>query len=605
VTFPAVREPATDEEARLRIRHSLDESLLVEAAAGTGKTTELVARVVATIADGRMSPERGGRGMGGLVAVTFTRKAAGELKLRLRQELEHARRGAADATARAHLEDAVRHLEEAHIGTIHSFCAELLRERPVEAGVDPAFEGLAEDEAPRVFARAFAGWIEETLAEMPEGIRRALVRMASKMPFGGQSPLDRIERAGYDLAEWRDFRAPWRRRPFDRRVEIDELVVAVGDLAELAMRCQDRRDELRSALEPAAALAAWVERVETVAARDYDELEGRLVDLAPALRRRKRKGRGRYADGVSRQELIERRDALLQRLERFRDRADADLAALLRDELEGLLERYEAIKRRTGKLDFVDLMLRTRDLLRGDRESRRFFQERFTHIFVDEFQDTDPLQTEILLLLAADDPEQVEWRSARPAPGKLLLVGDPKQSIYRFRRADVVLYQQVKRTLEAHGVGSVRLEQSFRATATIQAAINHAFAPLMTEDRERGQPGYIELRPARQHRLEQPAVVALAVGRPYGIYGQVTRTQIEESLPKDIVAFTEWLLRSSGWKVEDAVTGEARAVRPDDVCILFRRYMSWSRDVTRPYTRGLETRGIQHVLVGARTFHQR
>ena len=188
VTRPARARAELDAPARERIRQSLDESLLVEAAAGTGKTTELVRRVVAVIADGRMTAERGGKGMGGLVAVTFTRKAAGELELRLRQELEEARRSAiagGDPAAQRNVEDAIRHLEEAHIGTIHSFCAELLRERPVEARIDPAFESVSDEDGPRLFAQAFNGWIQETLAEMPEGLRRALVRLASKPPFGG------------------------------------------------------------------------------------------------------------------------------------------------------------------------------------------------------------------------------------------------------------------------------------------------------------------------------------------------------------------------------------------------------------------------------------
>jgi ATP-dependent exoDNAse (exonuclease V) beta subunit len=606
VTRPAVLDQL-DAPARDRIRTSLDESLLVEAAAGTGKTTELVRRIVAVIADGRMSPERGGKGMSGLVAVTFTRKAAGELELRLRQELEDARQCAiagGDAAARQNVEEAIRHLEEAHIGTIHSFCAELLRERPVEARIDPAFEFVSEEEGPRLFAQAFNGWIQETLQEMPEGVRRALVRLASKPPFGGLAPLDRLMKAGLDLAEWRDFRAPWRRPQVDLHAHIDSLVESVEDLADLARRCRDPRDGLRVAIDPAEVLAGWVERVEAVAPRDYDELEARLVDLAPALRRRWLKGRGKFADGISRAEVIEKRDALLQRLEQFRDLADADLAGLLRQELQGLLDRYDEIKRRHGQLDFVDLMVRTRELLRRDREVRRFFQERFTHIFVDEFQDTDPLQTEILLLLAADDAGEVDWRRARPVPGKLFLVGDPKQSIYRFRRADVVLYQEVKRGLEQRGVGSVQLEQSFRATLPIQAAINQAFAAQMVEDGERGQPGYIHLLPARRHDAQQPAVVVLPVSHPYGIY-QVSRMQIDESLPRDLVAFVDWLLRSSGWTVEDVWSGERRAIVPDDVCVLFRRYLSWNRDVTRPYTRGLEARGIPHVLVGARTFHQR
>ena len=95
-------------------------------------------------------------------------------------------------------------------------------------------------------------------------------------------------------------------------------------------------------------------------------------------------------------------------------------------------------------LDFLDLLLVARDLVRDNADVRADLQQRFTHIFVDEFQDTDPLQAEILLLLAADDPAETDWHRVRPLPGKLFIVGDPKQSIYRFRRADVALYQGVK-----------------------------------------------------------------------------------------------------------------------------------------------------------------
>ena len=120
----------------------------------------------------------------------------------------------------------------------------------------------------------------------------------------------------------------------------------------------------------------------------------------------------------------------------------------------GASTRYEGSSARAGALDFVDLLLRARDLLRTHAQVRRDFQSRFTHLFVDEFQDTDPLQAEILLLLAADDPEERDWHRVKPVPGKLFLVGDPKQSIYRFRRADVEIYQEVCDLLEARGAGA-------------------------------------------------------------------------------------------------------------------------------------------------------
>ena len=142
----------SDDEARRRIRESLDESLIVEASAGTGKTTELVRRIVAVLKSGRTTIER-------IAAVTFTHKAAGDLKLRLREELDKERQ----ATGLPALEEALKYFEEASIGTIHSFCAQILRERPVEACVDPAFEELSEQESNRLNHRAFRTWLERRL----------------------------------------------------------------------------------------------------------------------------------------------------------------------------------------------------------------------------------------------------------------------------------------------------------------------------------------------------------------------------------------------------------------------------------------------------------
>ena len=161
-----------DQDARDAIANDLDSTFVVEAAAGTGKTTELVRRIVRVLATGKA-------GVGDLVAVTFTEKAAGELKLRLRQELER-RTGDSglDAASRQRLDAALMNLEEAHISTIHGFCADLLRERPVEAGIDPLFRVLTEGEARRLYAEAFDAWLQGALENTPEGVRRSLRRSA-------------------------------------------------------------------------------------------------------------------------------------------------------------------------------------------------------------------------------------------------------------------------------------------------------------------------------------------------------------------------------------------------------------------------------------------
>src|ERR1700683_3459301 len=170
---PVIVPQVDDRAARERIRTSLGESLMVEASAGTGKTTELIARIVAVLAGGLTTISH-------IVAVTFTNKAAGELKLRLRQELDRARGTAKNPSERANIEDALEHLEEASIGTIHSFCAQILRERPVEAVVDPAFEELSEQQASRIYERAFRAWIQRKLGDGAPVLRRALARMAAR-----------------------------------------------------------------------------------------------------------------------------------------------------------------------------------------------------------------------------------------------------------------------------------------------------------------------------------------------------------------------------------------------------------------------------------------
>src|SRR5262249_55085249 len=151
------------------------------------------------------------------------------------------------------------------------------------------------------------------------------------------------------------------------------------------------------------------------------------------------------------------------------------------------------MKARSGKVDFVDLLVRTRNLIRDDIEVRTLLQERFTHIFVDEFQDTDPVQAEILVPLCAYDRAETDWRKIRPKDGKLFLVGDPKQSIYRFRRADIILYQEVCARLKAQGVATVYLTHSFRAVRAIQDAVNAAFVRQIQSNAVTGQPEYVPL----------------------------------------------------------------------------------------------------------------
>ena len=596
---PTLDPQLDDSGARQRIRTSLGESLLVEASAGTGKTTELVTRIVAVLASGATTIDH-------IVAVTFTNKAAGELKLRVRQELDRARETAASATERVNIEHALEHLEEASIGTIHSFCAQILRERPVEAVVDPSFEELSEQQASRLFERAFRAWFQQKLAEGAPALRRALVRLAARDSWENSPPITQLQYAAWKMIEWRDHPAAWRQVPFDRETQIDQLIEQVRLIAEAASHCRKFTDNLVRSLRPAQALVTWIERSEAATrARDYDTLESLLIKLLRDLKRDTKKGSGFFAQSVPREQVVAAREALMANLDRFHAAADADLAALLRGEMWDLVKSYNEMKSRAGKLDFLDLLILARDLVRNQAEVRHYLQRRFTHIFIDEFQDTDPLQAEILLLLSSCDPAQADWHQVTPEPGKLFVVGDPKQSVYKFRRADVVLYREIRDALADRGVVTLQLTTSFRALEPIQHLVNNAFHLEMTDDAAAGQAAYSPLRGSTPPIDGQPNLIALPVPRPYGSQ-RISKISIDACLPDTIVAFVEWLVRKSGWKVRDPEDPDRLLpVTEKQICILFRRFTNFGRDITRDYVRSLEAREIPHLLVGSKSFHNR
>ena len=309
-----------DADARRRIVDDFATTLFVEAAAGTGKTTALVGRVVALICNGMSTLDR-------IVTVTFTEKAAGEMKLRLRAEIERARK-AEDVTVDefTRLEKALSQLELARIGTIHGFCGDLLRERPVEAEIDPLFEVAAEDEANDLMDRAFDGWFQQALADPPEGVRRILRRRSKS-----QQPREALRNAAASLADHRDFPTPWRRDLFDRTSRIDTLMDDLAGLGELAAKASSSLDFLARNFAEISRFVDENAQLEAVRGRDYDGLEASLGDLA---RRRSWGWKGAkrtHFGGLSREEALTRRDSVKAALDALLSTSNADLAPLLQE----------------------------------------------------------------------------------------------------------------------------------------------------------------------------------------------------------------------------------------------------------------------------------
>src|SRR5262249_7387289 len=173
-----------------------------------------------------------------------------------------------------------------------------------------------------------------------------------------------------------------------------------------------------------------------------------------------------------------------------------------------------------------------------------------------------------------------------------------------FRRADIMMYQDLCRRLQSKGVGIEYLSRSFRSVRPIQQCVNAAFAPEMQGDEITGQPSYVPLE-EYAGTPDQPSVIALPAPRHYGVQ-RVSNEAIERCLPETVADFIDWLIRESGWKVRDPLASDKLVpIASEHIAILFRRFMSFGDDVTRGYVRALEVRNIPHVLWGARSFHQR
>lgn len=582
-----------DAEARRRIAEDLDTTFVVEAAAGTGKTQALVSRMVAIIASGKAELRT-------MVAVTFTDLAGGEMKLRLRGALEEAKQGASPEVL-PRLNTALAQLEAAHIGTIHSFCGDLLRRYVVEAGVDPAFQIVPAAEAQALLSQAFHVWLADVAGDPPPGVSRFLRRQSVS---GKSSPAERLREVAERKIERRHFDAPWPTPEVDRAAGLLSMLDRLGELAAWAppQRPEDGAWLHRSLWIIAHALGPLADP-NSPERRDLDGVEARLAALARSKAWNWRGRRGEYAEGLTCDEVRDKRDAIRQELVALMADLDASLAAQLDVELNALVSAYEQLKAQGGRLDFNDLLLGARNLLRDHPSVRAALQQDVTHVLVDELQDTDPLQAEVLLLLTAEDPHATRWQDTRPSPGRLFMVGDPKQSVYRFRRADLQFYRSMTEHLVSRGAERLHLTSSFRAPARLQSVINRAFQPLMDPARFPTQAAYVPLSPVRADEPSQPAVVVLPLRGSYDYHGRLQKKGLGAQSPQVVAQFVDFLLHRSGWTVTE---GDARVpVQSRHVCLLLRRFRSRGRDLTEPYRRALDDRDLPHLLVGGRALLQR
>lgn len=459
-----------DQKQRSTIREQFDKTLFVEAGAGTGKTTALVARVVHMVATGHLGS------MTQLAAISFTENAAAELRNRIRESLQPDKDGlyakhAYSEQERERLARGLADLDDAVITTLHGFASRILSEASLEAGLPPGFTVAEGRGTSREAQRAWEDFKDQLLDDA--AIRdHLLCGLALGFKIDDLRTL-----AGALGSSWdRLLSRPLKRQPLpaiDVTGVVNHLLSALKD--EDSWPDDALGAHLRGTIKP---LVAELESLD------------HPLDLLEAL-----EGAGQISCGQGRKDDWQRAGldkSTVGTMLKVAEAAAAEivdavgaavtetLAATVQDWVLSQAER----RRDVGSLEYHDLLVLARDVLRNDPEVRRRLHDKWSVLLIDEFQDTDPLQVEIACLLAGNCGDDAgEWQSITVDEGRLFFVGDAKQSIYRFRRADVDIFNAVGKKYEPN---KTQLQVNFRSVPGVLKAANAAFSVLIGGDESSG-----------------------------------------------------------------------------------------------------------------------
>jgi ATP-dependent exoDNAse (exonuclease V) beta subunit len=582
-----------DDDARLVAISAHRRSILVEAGAGSGKTAVMAGRIAMMLAEG-VAPRN-------IAAVTFTELAASELLYRVREfvtdllagevarELRIALPAGLSGAQRAHLAQAATAIDEITCSTIHGFCQRLIKPYPAEADIDPGAAIIDRTQGDLAFLEIVDAWLRERLSEDRGGLIAELVL------HNAAPTVALIHRIAQSLRRRRGLLAP--------------PASDVGALAANFLRTVDtfvafQRVTAASEPETEVLVGRFRELVNVLASANLATPAG-LVNLLvtrPSADLVTQKGtfrsykkKGKWADAAKRvglskadgerlnNETTEHYEACGVAWTALQQAAASRALAVLIDDTKPILERYRDYKRGSAQLDFDDLIFAARDLLRDHDAVRRALGERFRHVLVDEFQDTDPLQTEIFWRLCGDPPApDAHWSQFCMRPGSLFLVGDPKQAIYRFRGADVIAYVEARTAFrEQDGESLLAISTNFRSRTSILTFVNERFEALLSAD---GQPGFTALDAFHDDPAEGVCVVALDV-KVADEQGEATAERQRDAEAESVSELCACLIGHR--KVVDRRSGQQRTCQPGDIALL----APTGKDLWR-YEEALERRGI-------------
>lgn len=590
-----------DQGIRVAACTTFDRNVVVIAGAGTGKTTLLVNRLLHLLMR-RPDPLE----LFQIVALTFTNKAAVEMKQRLRERLcsivgtqGHEGQAGGGTVSLAELctqygrttdeivaraETALRDIEKVQIGTLHSFAAHVLRLYPIESGVTPTFQT---DEDGSRFDEHFSSewdlWLDRELGPTggDHGRWRRLLDTFR---------LDELREVAYSL--------------HGDLIDLDGLTEQVGEagltpaVRAWFVRRMSQADGLlarydrpkRRKVEQV--LAACSELFSVVVVQG---LEG-LRTLSPEIQELSSKDLGSAPNGWADEDFASAE--ALQRVARRLFTVDHDLLETLLALLSPFVQAVRKSFLDSGRLTFDGLLARARTLLRDHPAIREQLKRDYRALLVDEFQDTDPVQYEIVLYLAERLGRQAaSWREAELEPGKLFIVGDPKQSIYAFRRADIEAFDHVVERLERGGALRCELATNFRSHAEVLHVVNGVFNALLTAQPTVQPPNVpLAVQPDRASSFRDPGVelrLVTSEGDDASDSAAATRMEAEQ-----VALLIARLLQPD--VAGPAAIGPGTGLRPGHIALLFRKLTQ-----AESYLEALRRHGIPFTVEGEKHFYRR
>ncbi|HEV7417730.1 MAG TPA: UvrD-helicase domain-containing protein [Tianweitania sediminis] len=530
-----------DQDARRRAMTDFSSILLVEAAAGTGKTSLMAGRVAMMLSAGHHP--------GAIAAITFTELAASELASRIRETIGTLLAGdvpgflksvlphGLSEQQRDALVAASLHLDELTATTIHGFCQSIIRSHGVQAGLDPGARVVDASVSDNLFMAELSAWFSRRLAadgaeaepiavlaeEIPlqvVDLIRELANLRRKHPDARPIPPSPRGRPDIDFVQAVDDLERWQASAYPDKW-LSEIATELRRLAGRYQNCLANKEDFG---------ILW-RLCYPGTGRLFERRGLQLKTYEDAAR-----GFGAHRDDTGPGDGRTLYETVAIAWSDLVGHIASTLVCSLSASLDQLLASYKARKRAAAVLDFDDLLIHVRTLIRDHEEVRQAVGQRYRYILVDEFQDTDGIQNEILFSIAATEVRPARWQESELRPGALFLVGDPKQAIYRFRGADIEAYELCRRLIDRQDHGAVlEVTANFRSLGPIIDHVNACFEPVLAKP---SQPRYVALAPTlfeASHLLPCVARFTVAVATEGRIYAEMFR-EAEAERVADICA---------------------------------------------------------------------